>query len=84
MRLIVSVNPFRMVAKISGKINKIEERAEVEFSHLDFNKVWYTFQLGEKVFDILFLYDNEFSVQVSDAQEDVLQNVKLEISLKDE
>jgi hypothetical protein len=72
-----------MVAKISGKINKIEERAEVEFNYLDYNKVWYTFQLNEKVFDILFTYEGEFSVQVVDT-DDVMQSVKLEISLKDE
>jgi hypothetical protein len=39
--------------------------------------------LNEKVFDILFTYEGEFSVQVVDT-DDVMQSVKLEISLKDE
>jgi hypothetical protein len=82
MRMIVDVNPFTMVAKISAKVNKVEERAEVVFSPYDFGVVWYTFGLGGRTYDILFSYDGVLSVVVEDAEDGTEQSVKLEISLK--
>lgn len=80
--MIVDVNPFTMVAKISAKINKVEERAEVVFSPYDFDNIWYTFELGGRVYDIVFNYDGVLSVVVEDAEDGTEQSVKLEISLK--
>lgn len=82
MKIIVDVNPFTMVAKISAKINKVEERAEVSWSPYDFGVVWYTFSLGAKTYDILFSYDGVLSAIVEDAEDGTEQSVKLEISLK--
>jgi len=82
MKMIVDVNPFTMVAKISAKINKVEERAEVVFSPYDFGNIWYTFELGGRVYDIVFNYDGVLSVVVEDAEDGTEQSVKLEISLK--
>ena len=82
MKMIVDVNPFTMVAKISAKINKVEERAEVVFSPYDFDNIWYTFELGGRVYDIVFNYDGVLSVVVEDAEDGTEQSVKLEISLK--
>lgn len=82
MRIIVDVNPFTMVAKISAKVNKVEERTEVAFSPYDFGNVWYTFGLGGKTYDILFSYEGALSVVIEDAEDGTEQSVKLEISLK--
>jgi hypothetical protein len=82
MRIIVDVNPFTMVAKISAKVNKVEERTEVVFSTYDFGNVWYTFGLGGRTYDILFSYEGALSVVVEDAEDGTEQSVKLEISLK--
>lgn len=82
MKIIVDVNPFTMVAKISAKINKVEERAEVSYSPYDFGIVWYTFSLGANTYDILFSYDGALSVVIEDAEDGTEQAVKLEISLK--
>jgi hypothetical protein len=82
MKIVVDVNPFTMVATISAKVNKVEERTEINWSPYDFGNVWYTFTLGGKVYDILFSYDNALSVVVEDAEDGTEQSVKLEISLK--
>lgn len=83
MKMIVDVNPFTCTAKITGKINKIEERAEVIFSPHDFGNIWYTFTLGGKVYDILFAYDNGLSVTVEDSEDGTDQPIKLEITLRE-
>jgi hypothetical protein len=82
MKIVVEVNPFTLVAKVSAKVNKVEERAEVIWSPYDFGSVWYSFTLGAKVYDILFSYDGALSVVIEDAEDGTEQAVKLEISLK--
>jgi hypothetical protein len=82
MRIIVDVNPFTMVAKISAKVNKVEERTEINWSPYDFGNVWYTFELGGRTYDIQFSYEGTLSVVVEDAEDGTEQSVKLEISLK--
>lgn len=84
MKMIVDVNPFTLVAKITAKINRREERAEVEFSPYDFGLLWYTFELGTKVYDIQFNYDTELSAIVEDAEDQTIQPIVLNIRLKDE
>jgi hypothetical protein len=71
-----------MVAKISARINNIEERTEVIFSPYEFGLVWYEFSLGGRVFDIKFTYDGELLVEVEDAEDGTAQAVKFEIVKK--
>ena len=82
MRITVDVNPFTMVAKISAKINKVEERAEVRYNPYEFESIWYEFTLGEKTYDMKFTYDGALSVIIEDSEDGTEQSVKLEITLK--
>jgi len=59
----VIVNPFTRVATITkeeyptGEINEIE----IQFNDLD---EWYSFNIGDKIYDAHFLYDDEFSFNI--------------------
>jgi hypothetical protein len=77
----VEVNPFIHTAIIDAKIDKQEYRAELEYGRLDFEQ-WMVFTMGDNVYDILFIYDDEFIVKIEDAQDGTEQIVKVKISFK--
>ena len=77
----VDVNPFTHIAEISARINKQEFRADIEYNPLDYG-TWYSFSMGDDVFDVQFLYDNEFIVKIEDARDLTEQIVKLKINFK--
>lgn len=77
----VDVNPFTLIAEFEARINKQEYRAEIKYDPLDYG-TWYSFSMGDDVFDVQFLYDNEFIVKIEDAKDLTEQIVKLKINLK--
>ena len=56
---LVIVNPFTMIAEVIHK----DETIEIKFKEFD---EWNAFNIGERVFDIHFHYDEEFTVSIYD------------------
>ncbi len=57
----IDVNPFTQMANIRAKIGNDTYEAEVEYTLPNF---WVTFSMGERSFDAVFDYEEEFTVHV--------------------
>jgi hypothetical protein len=62
----IDVNPFTQIANIRAKIGKDTYESEVEYTLPD---SWYTFSMGEDIFDVHFIYENEFTAEVYSGEE---------------
>jgi hypothetical protein len=78
----VIVNPFTGIAYVSSKVGNTQQEIEIVVETL--LDEWSSFEFGDKVYDIHFYYDTEFSVSIYDADDiQSSHSVKLNIVLKD-
>lgn len=85
-RFNVTVNPFSNNVVVGSKTKNGYQ--EIDMSVNSLTDEWSSFEMGGSVYDIHFHYDQEFSVSIYDAEDNIeaYQNshsVKLLISLKD-
>lgn len=86
-QFIVTVNPFLQSAKIQCEYKKCLYEKDLIYSDID---DWQTFQIDNRIFDIHFLYDTEFTVSIYNVENNKVdytekgqQEIKLNIKLTD-
>lgn len=87
IKFIVTVNPFLKSAKIQCEYKKCLYEKKLIYSDID---DWQTFKIDNRVFDIHFLYDTEFTVSIYNVENNKVdysekgkQEIKLNIKLTD-
>lgn len=65
----VVVNPFTRVANITKEGYPTGEVINIELQFNDLDE-WYSFNIGHKVYDAHFLYEDEFSFNIYPVDED--------------